>query len=108
MRAVGQGPRRRVLKRCVVRRTRWQVTSCCLWVQHWFCRVGTQPKDSLLPVTAVADLSRCAVVPLQPILFKPGGLNFNMQQTAARTREGLAKISLPFKLPGGSSGDGQS
>lgn len=45
---------------------------------------------------------------VQPALFKPGGLNFNMQQTAARTREGLAKISLPFKLPGGGSGDGQS
>jgi hypothetical protein len=43
---------------------------------------------------------------VQPTLFKPGGLNFNMQQTAARTREGLAKISLPFKLPGGSN-DGQ-
>lgn len=26
-------------------------------------------------------------------LFKPGGLNFNMQQTAARTREGLAKLA---------------
>jgi hypothetical protein len=46
---------------------------------------------------------------MQPTtLFKPGGLNFNMQQTAARTREGLAKISLPFKgLGGGGSNDGQ-
>lgn len=41
-------------------------------------------------------------------LFKPGGLNFNMQQTAARTREGLAKMTLPFKLPGSASSDGQS
>jgi hypothetical protein len=46
------------------------------------------------------------VLCVQPTLFKHGGLNFNMQQTAARTREGLAKISLPFKLPGGSA-DGQ-
>jgi hypothetical protein len=45
---------------------------------------------------------------MQPTtLFKPGGLNFNMQQTAARTREGLAKISLPFKGLGGGSNDGQ-
>eukprot|EP00775_Hariotina_reticulata_P007996 gene7996-8194_t len=37
------------------------------------------------------------------MLFKPGGLNFNMQQTAARTREGLAKMAniLPGKLGGG-------
>lgn len=48
-----------------------------------------------------------AALHLQPALFKQGGLNFNMQQTAARTREGLAKISLPFKLPGGGSSDGQ-
>lgn len=46
------------------------------------------------------------LVPVQPTLFKPGGLNFNMQQTAARTREGLAKMSLPFKLPGGGNTDG--
>jgi hypothetical protein len=45
----------------------------------------------------------------QPTLFKPGGgLNFNMQQTAARTREGFAKISLPFKLGGGGGGSGGS
>jgi hypothetical protein len=31
-----------------------------------------------------------------------------MQQTAARTREGLAKISLPFKLGGGGGGGGNS
>jgi hypothetical protein len=54
-----------------------------------------------------ACLSACVCRCVQPALFKPSGLNFNMQQTAARTREGLAKISLPFKLPGGSSGDGQ-
>eukprot|EP00878_Enallax_costatus_P033636 GHUV01037174.1.p1 GENE.GHUV01037174.1~~GHUV01037174.1.p1 ORF type:complete len:827 (+),score=323.16 GHUV01037174.1:597-3077(+) len=35
-------------------------------------------------------------------LFKPGGLNFNMQQTAARTREGLAKLANLGKLGGGS------
>jgi hypothetical protein len=31
-----------------------------------------------------------------------GGLNFNMQQTAARTREGLAKMAniFPGKLQG--------
>lgn len=102
---MGQGPRRRVLKRCVVRRTRWQVTGCC---NTGFVVSAHTPRDSLLPVTAVAHLSCCAVVLLQSTLFKPGGLNFNMQQTAARTREGLAKISLPFKLPGGGSGDGQS
>ena len=40
-------------------------------------------------------------------LFKPGGLNFSMQQTAARTREGLAKMAgiLPSKL-GGGGGEG--
>lgn len=42
----------------------------------------------------------------KPALFKPGGLNFNMQQTAARTREGLAKMAgiLPGKLGGGGGG----
>jgi hypothetical protein len=41
-------------------------------------------------------------------LLKSGGLNFNMQQTAARTREGFAKMAgiLPGKLGGSSSGDG--
>lgn len=34
-------------------------------------------------------------------LFKPGGLNFNMQQTAARTREGFAKLANLGKLGGG-------
>ena len=59
-----------------------------------------------------ALIQQFLVVFVQPALqglLKPGGLNFNMQQTAARTREGLAKMAgiLPGKLGGGSSsGDG--
>eukprot|EP00879_Flechtneria_rotunda_P008030 GHRR01008412.1.p1 GENE.GHRR01008412.1~~GHRR01008412.1.p1 ORF type:complete len:961 (+),score=374.37 GHRR01008412.1:225-3107(+) len=46
----------------------------------------------------------------KPTLFKSGGLNFNMQQTAARTREGLAKMAniLPGKLGGGGDRGGGS